>query len=456
MTFKETLVRLAAGPEEPEKEFVVAGITYGEIYTMASYFRSELTSRQSAEQPVCVLTADKGVLMAALLAVLGGAGPLILPYATSPAVLEEMARTIGVDLAITNDLNGLPKGMVGILPVAGGESLPLPAVPDPGTEILRLYTGGSTGKPKTWSKTVENLFGEACFLAEKFSVGSGDRFAATVPICHIYGLLFSVLLPFVARAQVLAETPVFPAEITAALATSAATALVSVPMHYRVLAGQQFSPENLRLAFSSAGPLEKTDGERFHNQTGVDVVEIYGATETGGVATRCRTAGQTAFHPFEVLDWRIAGERLQVRSEFLSTDLPVDSDGFFQTNDRVEPVDDGFILKGRADGIVKVGGRRVDLDDIKDKVLAVPRVTDAVALSLPAPAGREKLVAVVAVGDAAAEDIRQYLDRLLEPYARPRVIKMVEKIPVTTAGKTNHRRIEELLNSGFPEHPEHR
>lgn len=446
MTFEKTLNRLAAEPEEPDKEFVVSGMTYGEIYALAEYFRNELRARQPADQQVCLLTADKGVLLAALLAVLGGGtGRLILPYTVSPGVLEEMKRTTGVGLAITDDLGVLPTGMGGILPAFDSGELRLTRALEPDTEIVRLYTGGSTGKPKTWSKTVQNLFGEACYLAEKFGVGPDDRFAATVPICHIYGLLFAVLVPFVARAQVLAETPVFPAEITAALANSAATVLVSVPMHYRVLAGQKFVRKNLRLAFSSAGPLDEVDGKRFYNQTGVGVVEIYGSTETGGIAARCRAAGETAFHPFGVLDWRIAGERLQVRSEFLSRELPVDLDGFFQTGDRVAFSDDGFVLKGRADGIVKIGGRRVDLEEIRDKILAAPRVADAVVVSLPATAGREKQVAVMASGNAAAEEIRRHLDRLLEPYARPRVIKIVEKIPVTTAGKYDHRRIEQLL-----------
>lgn len=58
-----------------------------------------------------------------------------------------------------------------------------------------------------------------------------------------------------------------------------------------------------------------------------------------------------------------------MRSPYISPDLPVDEQGFFLANDRAEArstdgLPNGFLLKGRSDAVVKVGGKRVDLDEI--------------------------------------------------------------------------------------------
>ena len=53
----------------------------------------------------------------------------------------------------------------------------------------------------------------------------------------------------------------------------------------------------------------------------------------------------------------------EVRSPYISPDLTVDADGFFTAGDRVEAKEENrFALKGRADMVTKVGGKRVDLE----------------------------------------------------------------------------------------------
>ena len=105
---------------------------------------------------------------------------------------------------------------------------------------------------------------------------------------------------------------------------------------------------SLRLAFSSAGMLDAADNAAFsrHNKTGV--VEVYGSTETGGIATRNMAQGEEFFTPFPTIDWKICEHRLAVRSPYISPELPVDKKGFFTTNDRIEAVGTkSFALKGR-------------------------------------------------------------------------------------------------------------
>ena len=163
-------------------------------------------------------------------------------------------------------------------------------------------------------------------------------------------------------------------------------------MHYRVLRSVEVEAGDLRLAVSSAGRLEPEDGAAFFRQTGVGVTEVYGSTETGGVATRNRANGESGLTPLASVETKITGERLYVRSPYLSPNLKTDAKGFFRTGDRVgEDEKGGFILKGRADGIVKVGGKRVDTEGVQTCMKELPGITDALVLSLPAEkAGKTK------------------------------------------------------------------
>jgi acyl-coenzyme A synthetase/AMP-(fatty) acid ligase len=318
--------------------------------------------------------------------------------------------------------------------------------------FLELFTGGSTGTPRLWSKTPANLFGEAFYLADRFGIGPGDRILATVPPVHIYGLLFSVLLPLVTGARVVEAMPSFPAEIASALRESRATVLVSVPVHYRVLRTVSLAGHGLRRAFSSGGMLEAADGLPFHEETGVGITEVYGSTETGGIAFRNRVDDGPCWHPFDVVDWRIDGELLRVRSPFLSPEMERDADGFAATGDRVEAAGArSFDLLGRMDGIVKIGGKRVDLREVMEKLKGLGGVEDAHVTTLPVGTGRQQEVAALVVSGRGDHELKAALEAVLEPPARPRVLRVVHRIPVLATGKPDRARIEEILRHGEPD-----
>jgi acyl-coenzyme A synthetase/AMP-(fatty) acid ligase len=317
---------------------------------------------------------------------------------------------------------------------------------DPDSHFLTLFTGGSTGKPRLWKKTARNVLAEASYLVEKFAINGRDVFISTVPPYHIYGFLFSIVVPFIGRAAVMPDVYVFPREIISAAENSGASVLISVPVHYRVLKNDDLRMSKLRLAFSSAGMLDERDAAFFSSRTGIGIQEIYGSTETGGIAVRCRAAGDESWKPFDNVAWRITDERLHVQSEFISPDLPLDETGFFQTGDRAEINDsEHFVLRGRADGIIKVGGKRVDLAEIEAKMKMISGIRDAVVIALPVPQGRENDIAALVVSTIEESDIRKQLSAILEPYAIPKRIRLIDSIPVTAAGKQNRNVIERLL-----------
>jgi acyl-coenzyme A synthetase/AMP-(fatty) acid ligase len=431
----------------PARPFLHDGPDRGAIHALAVRLRDALAARAAPDRPVCLVTEDRAITAAALLASLGGGPPLIVPHASTPAVLDDVRRAVPFATMLTDAPREPPRGcevvVAGRPEPAQGDRIRVVRPPD--EPFVHLYTGGSTGKPRAWSKTPANLLGEALLLARRFAITPDDRLLATVPPCHIYGLLFSTLVPLVSGASVVGETVFLPAAVAETAANARCSALISVPAHFRALARTSWGAARLRLAFSSTAPLDERDAAGFTTATGAGVHEVYGSTETGGIALRCRATGEASWTLLDGVRWKIVDGRLCVASPFLSPDLPRDADGFFRTADRATKAAAGFELAGRADGVVKVGGKRVDLGEVEERLQAVPGVREAWVWSRAAERGRGREIVALIVGDAAEDEVLARLRDVLPAPAMPRRIRRVEHLPLTPTGKRDLAAAEQLL-----------
>ena len=459
-SFFERLKTILAGPLTPESaqskhEFILGGHTYEDIYAIAADIGAAISPQEST---VCLCAQDKGIIAAALLASLSYGFTLVLPYAYSEHALKEVFTRLNRDhikalTAIADRPLKLPQGVSTLCPLPRPH-IAIPATPAilPDAEFCHFFTGGSTGKPKIWSKTPRNLFAEAFYLSQKHGISAHDRFVSCAPPFHLYGFTFAVLLPFVSGASVAADIYTYPEEIRTALTDYDASVFIGAPMHYRVLREDSIASKSLRLAFSSTGKLDKADGLCFQKHTGADLVEIYGSTETGVIASRCRAKGERAFKPLDAVDWKIHHQGLYVRSPFIPPGIEKSTDGYFSMGDRVRLCSEdnpkmGFKLLGRADGIVKVGGKRADLEEIRQKIKLTPNVEDAVVIARPTDKGRENTISALVQGNIDSIQLRKTLSALLEPYAIPRQIKITSAIPMLPTGKYDRKAIEALFFS---------
>ena len=252
------LKNVAAGPARPDDDFVPGRYTYKDVYAMAADFQQHVFAK---DRPVslCLCTTDRGKMAAALLAALTRPAILILPYSCEKTVLARIRQEHDFSKAVTDAAADLPGGVAAVDPVqpsGGHRTFDASLMRDFGEVFVKLFTGGSTAAPRTWSKTIGNLFFEAIYHAQKMQVTQQDRFVATVPPCHIYGLLFSVLTPLVAGAGVIEGIPTYPHEIQTAMEKHRATCLVSIPLHYRMAADMDLPASSLARALCSAARLE--------------------------------------------------------------------------------------------------------------------------------------------------------------------------------------------------------
>ncbi|MDX9895136.1 MAG: AMP-binding protein, partial [Desulfofustis sp.] len=251
-TLQQGRVRLAevlAGPRYPDHPYVLSGSTHGQVYAMAAWLVEHFRTSGGERQLVCLAAEDRSIIAAAVLASLAGGPILLLPYGFSERILAGIHGSTGYRSAIVDRDLPWPPGVETVHPQPQANQ-PLVADPAPTADrvLLHLYTGGSTGVPQFWSKTAGNLLFETMHLVDFLVVTPEDRIVATVSPYHIYGLLYSVLLPLLASAAVSPLTPSYPAEIVEAVAAEQATILVSVPAHYDALHGRTCATSWLRLA----------------------------------------------------------------------------------------------------------------------------------------------------------------------------------------------------------------
>ena len=418
---------------------------------------SALCEVAQAASRVCVATEDRVEVAAAVLAALTGAIEIVFPTAVSPEAL--LASFESRPFSHWLGPAEWQSAMAGLSAVRIEDGLPASRpfdgqVGDMDSARILLQTGGTTGQPRLWQKTAGNLLGEVAAHVRALQVEPGDHILATVTPHHIYGLLFSVLLPLASDATVERVSPFFPQEIAERIEKTSATILVSTPAHLRALSASLASGHQLRLVLSSGAPLSAIDAAEFFARTGLWPLEVYGSTETGGIAVRRQDVPDVAWAPLPGVDWRADGDVLCVRSAFISPDAVKDEDGFFRTADRAQERPDGtFHLLGRADGVVKVGGKRVALPDIEKIIAALDQVQDVVVMALPSETGRgQEIVALVASDRLASDVTRELRDKLPSP-SWPRRLRCVAAIPTTAAGKRDRVAILDLLAMATREPP---
>ena len=414
---------------------------------------TRLAELPSAGPPptVCVASEDRVEVAAALLAALSGRIEAIFPAALTPEAVAATLRSHPFSYWLgpaewADKLTGLAAVRVPADTHGRLGSPPAWLATEPDVGHIFLQTGGTTGEPQLWRKTARNLLEEVAAHVRGLRVEADDHILATVPPHHIYGLLFSVLLPLCSGATIERTSPFFPQEIALRIEQTGATILVSTPAHLRALSMALSAPHRLRLVLSSGAPLASDAAAAFHARTGLWPLEIYGSTETGGIAVRRQDVPDCPWAPMPGVECRADGEVLTVRSPYVSAVEGLEPGTFFGTADLADLHADGrFALLGRSDRIVKVGGIRVSLPEIEAALVALTAVEDAVVLALPSPSGRgQEIVALVASQRSADELGRELRERLASP-SWPRRLRCVPVIPTTPSGKRDRPAILQLL-----------
>ena len=398
----------------------------------------------------------------------------VLAPSRSPGMLVELAQKTHGAL-----FDGEPPGALADLPCwhpleaarAGDPGAALSFSLDRAAPLAVLFTSGTTGEARRVEKAVRHLEDEVAVLEERFAaqVGADARILATVTPQHLYGLLFRVLWPIASGRPFLRSAVLHPEELAPHSGGDAPFAVVTTPVTLRHLVERgELSRQraSCRAVFSSGGPLAAELAQRAAEALGSAPIEVYGSTETGGVAVRQQHRGDEPWQPLRgvAVESDPATGCLAIRSPFVSAGSPgAVGPERFVTGDRVSFSDTGeFRLLGRADRVIKVGEKRLSLPDMEERLRAHPAVSDAVLLGLEKGAGELRVAAVVvpaatawdalaALGRRAlARTLSDFLAEYFERVLLPRAWRFVAALPSNAQGKLTQDALRALFAAEAP------
>lgn len=324
----------------------------------------------------------------------------------------------------------------------GGPPL-VPSFPDAADTEVLFFTSGSTGEPKAVRKRAGQFAGQHLVEAPWLGLSTPRPVLCFVPAFHILGYIYGFDVPACAGGTTRFLRGAAPQQWVDQIRACRPGLVVGVPSHYRLLAQVLREPLPDALYLCSGGPLDPTVAAAFRRQAGCDVRQVYGSTETGGIATR---VGAGPWQPFPGLAWRSreADGRLEIMSDW--QERPGE---WHCTDDVVCEEGDSFTLLGRADSVVKVGGRRFSTGEVVRAALDEPRVEQAHAVvyeRFGEPAVALFVVVAPDRGTVTPAEVRSFLAARLASFKIPRTIQVLRELPTRGIGKIDEEALRALAN----------
>ncbi|NLC92184.1 MAG: acyl-CoA synthetase, partial [Treponema sp.] len=329
----------------------------------------------------------------------------------------------------------------------------IPEIDSSKTRIF-LFTSGSTGKPKAVPQRMKEFEEDNAFIISKWGEEVNSRkLVTTVSQHHIYGFLFGISLPFTLGVPFRRNRIEFPEEFEKL-----------VDEKYIIIATPAFLKRTVEIEdklnmkdvwiFTSGGAVSPELAVDTNRVFGFYPLEVYGSTETSGIAYRQQNKDKLVWTPFENAKvWKGDDGCLRIISPYIK-----DPEGF-ATADLVEMLPDNkFLLKGRSDSIVKIEEKRISMTEIENRLLETGLIEDVKVVAMMNDV-RQYLAAAIVLNEKGKEKFngtekflinRYFHDFLLKYFENvvlPKKWRFLDKLPVDVQGKKHKIEIQALFES---------
>lgn len=332
-----------------------------------------------------------------------------------------------------------------------------------------FFTSGSTGEPKTVNKSSKCVVKESKDLAEIFKFSPDTVFVSTVTTDYMYGTTFMMMLPMELNCKVEQETVLYPEDIK----DYKKFVFVSTPSFLEKLYKYNFTFKHKPEMIFSAGA--KLDDKVFEYLEGISkgVTEIYGSTEAGVIGYRQKSNEKLKFFPnvkavqkqIDIHNTDLAAQPLSCLATFISS--PYFDEPELELGDELEIFDDGFVVKGRNDRIVKIQEKRVSLIEMENYLNQSKLIEKSRCLKIDdklctaavlTPDGKKtleeygKLELTKALKRMFAEGYRPLIEHHIIDfpslrYVVPKKWRFLPDLPLSARGKIDDKRIREWFNT---------
>jgi len=321
----------------------------------------------------------------------------------------------------------------------GPTALQVPGVP--GIQVAAIvFTSGSTGEPVPYRKSWGSLARVARAEIEMLGLGAwpGLAVVGTVPSQHVFGLEATVLTAMQGGLALCARRPFYPADVRADLASlPRPRSLVTTPVHLRVLLAEPDGLPPADFLLCATAPLSPQLAAQAEARFAAPLYEIYGCTESGGIAAR-RTVETAEWRAMRNVKLRTGGERTWVKGGHVEIEVPL--------ADVIELRGRGrFVLHGRTADLVNIAGKRTSLAHLNYHLNSIEGVRDG-AFVVPEQEGAAvtRLTAYVVAPTLAAEALMEALRQRIDTAFLPRPLHFVNALPRNEVGKLPRQSLAEF------------
>jgi amino acid adenylation domain-containing protein len=361
---------------------------------------------------------------------------------------------------------------------------------DPSSLAYVMFTSGSTGVPRGAMVEHRHILNRLLFTRDALSFGRDDRTLLKSPLSFDV-CLTELLLPLMTGGAVVLGDPFGPMEmprVADLVERHGVTYLHFVPSMLRAfldVPGVQRVNGILRMIRCGGESLPDDLMRRCLSTLDAVLWQSYGPAETAVAVTlwKCHNGHGHPKPPIgrpnanvDILIMDPEGRPLppgmpgemwiggaqtgrgyihneeETRKRFVSDPIePGSGRSYYRSGDLAKFLPDGNLLfLGRADDQLKVRGVRIEPGDVTSALLRCAGVREAVVLAEPDGEGSHRLRAWVTLGkgvDADESTLRSSLLLLLPGYMVPFRIHVVERIPLTPHGKTDHRALRTIAEA---------
>ncbi len=331
-----------------------------------------------------------------------------------------------------------------------------PAMP-PDARLLKL-TSGSSGTPKAIVTTEANLLADAQNICRTMDIRPEDVSFGAIPLSHSYGYSNLVTPLLMQGTTLVISNDYLPASILEYCNRYRCTILPGIPMMFDHLASSDRASgrfTTVRTCISAGAPLAGPTSRRFRERFGLPIHSFYGCSECGAIAYDRRGGSVergVIGPPADGVTVSLRRGRVVVRSAAVGLGILSDAStyepfrhGEFMTDDLAEFRSDELALTGRAGDLINIAGKKVNPREVELVILRIAGVRDVKVYGEAAGArGEVVAAAVVAAPDVTREQIRVHCREQLASHKVPRIVKLIEQIPVDERGKIRRSALAEL------------
>lgn len=366
-----------------------------------------------------------------------------------------------------------------------------------GTALLKL-TSGSTGEPKAARTTESQLVADSRHIIAGMRIAPDDTQIGVIPLSHAYG--FSVvLMPLLLQGTpvVLRESFV-PHQLPSDAEVYGARMFAGVPFMFEYFLANSPAdrwPANVHKLVSAGARLQPATVRAFLERFGVRIHSFYGATECGGISyddSDDLTGIDTVGRPLPGVTITFQGDddnvgrvppehrspegrrcldpaapsvgRVHVRSDAVADGyvgegaIEFGHEGFLTGDYGTTDSDGRLRLTGRVSSFINVAGKKVQPEEVEDVLRTMPGIRDVRVVAATDPQRGEQVAACIVASHGERPPsviaVRRFCSARLAAFKIPRVIVMLDAVPMTARGKVDRRALDDAVRAaiaGFPE-----